>query len=221
MPLCLKFQPQGHDIEPVESVVLGRTRERDMQQPSEEPTVRSGIIRQLRPSDLQRFREHLLRLDQYSRRDRFNSAIDDDFVARYAERCFADGTTVIGYVEDDKVVGAAELHENADEAEPTGEIAFSVERDLQRRGIGSALFQRLIGNARGLGYAKLRVTTHPQNAAMRALAHKFDAHLKFRDGDTVGVIGLPPLRPFEAASNDFLRGSTPADAESRTSNPPR
>jgi RimJ/RimL family protein N-acetyltransferase len=174
-----------------------------MQQPSEGPAARPGIIRQLRPSDLQRFREHLLRLDQYSRRDRFNSAIDDQFVVRYAERCFTGGATVIGYVEDDKVLGAAELHENADEAEPTGEIAFSVERGLQRRGIGSALFQRLIGNARGLGYTRLRVTTHPQNTAMRALAHKFDAHLDFRDGDTVGVIRLPPLRPLEAASDDF------------------
>ena len=112
-----------------------------------------------------RSREHLLRLDPHSRRDRFNAAIDDDFVIGYAARCFADGTTVIGYVEGEHVLGAAELHEKAGEAEPTGEIAFSVERHLQRRGIGSALFLRLIGHARGLGYTRLRVTTHPQNAA--------------------------------------------------------
>ena len=30
-----------------------------------------GIIRQLRPSELPQFREHLLRLDPASRRDRF------------------------------------------------------------------------------------------------------------------------------------------------------
>ena len=102
---------------------------------------------------------------------------------------------MIGYLEDERVLGAAELHERADEPEPTGEIAFSVEREWQHRGIGSALFERLIGNARGLGYARLRVTTHPQNAAMRALARKFDAHLHFVDGDTVGSISLPPLPP--------------------------
>jgi RimJ/RimL family protein N-acetyltransferase len=155
-----------------------------------------GVIRQLRPSELPRFREHLLRLDPQSRRDRFNGAIDDDFVIAYAERCFTDGTTVIGYVDGDRVLGAAELHERVDLPEPTGEIAFSVERGWQGRGIGSALFERLIANAYWLGYAKLRVTTHPENGVTRALARKFGAHLHFEDGDTVGEISLPPVMPF-------------------------
>jgi GNAT superfamily N-acetyltransferase len=152
----------------------------------------AGVIRQLRPSELPRFREHLLRLDRHSRHDRFNGGIDDGFLVAYAERCFRDGTTVIGYLEGDRVLGAAELHERADFAEPTAEIAFSVERDWQHRGIGSALFERLLDNARGLGYAKLRVATHPENLATRALARKFGAHLHFEDGDTVGEISVPP-----------------------------
>jgi RimJ/RimL family protein N-acetyltransferase len=152
-----------------------------------------GLFRQLRPSELPRFREHLLRLDRLSRRDRFNGAIDDDFIIAYANRCFADGTTVIAYVEGERVIGAAELHERADLPRPTGEIAFSVEREWQRRGIGTALFERLIGAARGFGYELLRITTHPQNAAARAIARKFGARLRFEDGDTVGLITLPPL----------------------------
>jgi RimJ/RimL family protein N-acetyltransferase len=155
-----------------------------------------GVIRQLRPSELPCFREHLLRLDTKSRRDRFNGAIDDDFLIAYAERCFRDGATVIGYVEGDRLPGAAELHERADLIGPTGEIAFSVERAWQGRGIGSALFERLIANAYWLGYAKLRVTTHPQNGVARAMARKFGAHLHFEDGDTVGEISLPPVMPF-------------------------
>jgi GNAT superfamily N-acetyltransferase len=149
-----------------------------------------GTIRQLRPSDLPRFRDHLLRLDSESRRDRFNGATDDNFVSAYANRCFAEGATVIGYVEGDRVLGAAELHERADLSEPTGEIAFSVERALQHRGIGHRLFERLIGNAVGLGYTKLLVTTHPHNDAMKALARRFDAALSFEDGETVGMIDL-------------------------------
>ncbi|MDN5928689.1 MAG: GNAT family N-acetyltransferase [Hyphomicrobiales bacterium] len=149
-----------------------------------------GVVRQLRPSDLPRFCEHLLRLDAESRRDRFNGVTNDAYLAAYAERCFHDGTTVIGYVESDKVLGAAELHERADLPDPTGEIAFSVEHELQHRGIGSALFQRLIQNAYGLGYEKLRVTTHSGNLAMRALARKFDAHLSFENLETVGIIDL-------------------------------
>lgn len=154
--------------------------------------VPPGAIRQLRPSDEARFREHLLRLDPDSRRDRFNGPTNDDFVNRYADRCFHDGTTVVGYVEDEMVLGAAELHERADLDEPTAEIAFSVERQLQHKGIGSRLFERLIAHAHALGYSRLRVTTHPQNEAMKSLARKFKARLTFADGETVGLIELDP-----------------------------
>jgi GNAT superfamily N-acetyltransferase len=171
----------------------GRTHEEhDMQTIPSFIAFPPGTIRQLRPSDLPRFRDHLLRLDSESRRDRFNGVADDNYVASYAERCFAQGTTVIGYVEGDKVMGAAELHERPELPEPTGEIAFSVERELQHMGIGRRLFERLIGNARGLGYTKLRVTTHPHNEAMKALTRRFDAALSFEDGETVGVIDLDP-----------------------------
>src|SRR5690554_2503231 len=80
-------------------------------------------VRQLRPSELPLFRQHLLRLDASSRRDRFNGPAGDSFVSAYAERCFRDGTSVIGYLEDGRVLGAAEIHEHPDAATPTGEIA--------------------------------------------------------------------------------------------------
>lgn len=153
-----------------------------------------GQIRQLRPSDLAAFREHLLRLDAESRRDRFNGVTDDVFITSYAARCFSEGATVIGYVENGEVHGAAELHERPDLDPPTAEIAFSVEKNLQHKGIGSALFQRLIGHALAMGYEKLRVTTHPQNEAMKALARKFDAKLWFEDGETVGMIDLTGVK---------------------------
>ncbi|WP_269929618.1 GNAT family N-acetyltransferase [Aminobacter sp. HY435] len=155
---------------------------------SQRPLV--GTIRQLRPSDLHRFAEHLLRLDGQSRRDRFNGIADDDFLRAYAERCFHEGVTVVGYVEGDKVLGAAELHERPEEQEPTAEIAFSVERKIQHRGIGARLFRRLIAQARGLGYSRLQVTTHSSNLAMKALARRFNAKLSFELGETNGVIEL-------------------------------
>lgn len=150
----------------------------------------TGVVRQLRPSDLPRFAEHLLRLDDQSRRDRFNGLTDDEFLKSYAERSFREGVTVIGYVEGDKVLAAAELHEQAEESEPTAEIAFSVERQIQHRGIGGRLFRRLVAQARGLGYLRLHVTTHSNNAAMKALARRFDAKLSFEFGEANGVIEL-------------------------------
>lgn len=172
-----------------------------------------GTVRLLRRSELAQFRAHLLRLDIQSRRDRFNGPTSDAFLETYAERCFSDGTLVIGYVEGGDVLATAELHEREADLPPTGEIAFSVERHMQRRGLGGILFRRLIESARAFGYERLLVTTHPQNEPMKRLARRFSASLRFTDGETMGEIRLDPLpalpdRPgaggFDAGQYRFL-----------------
>lgn len=168
-----------------------------------------GVIRQLRPSEEILFREHLLGLDPISRRDRFNGVTTDAFLSQYSERSFREGTTVVGFVVDGKVRGAAELHERSDLPEPTGEIAFSVDKDFQFQGVGAALFKRLIEAARGYGYEKLIVTTHPHNEAMKSLARRFNARLTFEEGETVGLIEL-------AKPEDDLRQSVGVFAGVRT-----
>ncbi|MCT7375766.1 GNAT family N-acetyltransferase [Chelativorans salis] len=157
-----------------------------------------GVVRRLRPSEFTLFRDHLMRLDAGSRRDRFNGAASDAFLKDYAARSFSQGATVVGYVENGHVLGAAELHERPESDPPTAEIAFSVEKALQHRGLGSQLFQRLIAHARALGYTQLRVTTHPHNDAMRALARRFNARLSFEKGETVGHIDLEPASQSDA-----------------------
>ncbi|GHC75760.1 GNAT family N-acetyltransferase [Limoniibacter endophyticus] len=147
-------------------------------------------IRQLRPSDLPRYRDHLLRLDPATRHDRFNGYVNDAFLIAYAERCFKEGATVIGLIHDGRVLGAAELHEIANASVATGEAAFSVEPEVQGQGIGSQLFQRVLAHAYSLGYEQLVITTHSNNEAMKKLARKFNARLRFEDGETVGRIDL-------------------------------
>ena len=155
------------------------------------PTLAKGTVRILsQQEELPLLRDHLLRLDRTSRHDRFHGFIDDSFIRRYAERCANDGTVIIAYVEDGVVRGAAELHrpEQSPDAQP--EIAFSVERSVRRKGVGSILFRKLIAEAHAKGYTSLRITTGAQNDAMRALANKFGAHLTFRHGESTGSIDL-------------------------------
>ncbi len=154
-------------------------------------TAAKGAVRTLsQQEELPLLRDHLLRLDNHSRHDRFHGYMDDSFIERYAAKCADDGTLIIAYLEDGVVRGAAELHppETSQDLQP--EIAFSVEAGLRRRGVGSILFRRLIEEARAKGYRTLRITTGAQNDAMRALAHKFGAHLSFRHGESTGTIDL-------------------------------
>jgi GNAT superfamily N-acetyltransferase len=159
-----------------------------------------GSVRTLRPQEeLALLRDHLMRLDPASRRDRFHGFMDDDFIERYAAKCAGDGTLVIAYIENGVVRGAAELHppEQSPDGEP--EIAFSVEASVRRQGVGSILFKKLIAEARFKGYRSLRITTGAQNEAMRALANKFGAQLTFRHGESTGSIDLKPRNQMELA----------------------
>ena len=151
----------------------------------------NGNVRTLRQQEeLPLLRDHLLRLDRESRHDRFHGFMDDSFIERYAAKCADDGTIIIAYFEDGVVRGAAELHPPDRSPDSLPEIAFSVEASARRRGVGSILFHKLIGEARAKGYHALRITTGAQNLAMRALAHKFGAHLTFRHGESTGSIDL-------------------------------
>jgi GNAT superfamily N-acetyltransferase len=166
-------------------------------------TIRStsgtGFIRTLKANEEDLLREHLLRLEPASRRDRFNGGISEEFLKTYAARCFDDGTIVIAYLQDGVVRGAAELHAPERSVDAVPEIAFSVESRVRRQGVGSALFEQLLTEAHRKGYDSLRITTSGQNQAMKALAHKFGAHLSFRRGEATGTVDLtrskPPVTP--------------------------
>ena len=159
-----------------------------------------GYVRILnQQEELPLLRDHLLRLDPEGRRDRFNGVIDESFIERYAQKCADDGTIIVAYMENGIVRGAAELHRPEQSEGGLPEIAFSVENCVRRQGVGSVLFRRLLSEASWKGYRRLRVTTGADNEAMRALAHKFGAHLDFRHGESTGTIDLTPQPQAELA----------------------
>jgi hypothetical protein len=169
-----------------------------------------GYVRTLQQQEeLPLLRDHLLRLDSETRRDRFHGFLDDSFIERYAAKCAEDGTVIIAYFENGVVRGAAELHPPDHSPDSLPEIAFSVEASQRRLGVGSILFKKLIAEARSRDYHSLRITTGAQNQAMRALAHKFGAHLTFRQGESTGSIDLKQQPPAQLAKPAIV---TPADA---------
>lgn len=169
-----------------------------------------GNVRTLsQQEELPLLRDHLLRLDRESRHDRFHGFMDDSFIERYAAKCAEDGTVIIAYFQNGVVRGAAELHPPDQSPDALPEIAFSVEACVRRQGVGSILFRKLITEARSKGYHTLRITTGAQNHAMRALAHKFGAHLTFRHGESSGTIQLTPQPQPEFAKLGIV---TPVEA---------
>jgi GNAT superfamily N-acetyltransferase len=147
----------------------------------------TGTIRKLWPTERDAFIAHLLRLDPDTRRNRIGCGVNDAFLTQYVHTTFGVGGIVFAYIEEGIVRGAAELRGLEDIVAHSGEAAFSVEDGWRKRGIGAALFSRLIRAARNRRVNTLYMTCLPQNRAMQNLAAKFDTELAM---DHDGVIGL-------------------------------
>ena len=147
-----------------------------------------GTIRRLWPTETDKFRDHLLRLDKDSRRLRFAHAVSDTFVEDYASRMTEYGSLVYGHVVDGKVRGAAELRRLGDGWGEEAEAAFSVEKAYQDNGVGSDLMGRVVRAARNRRVRRLYMSCLAENAKMQVIAKKHEAVLRFEYGEVIGEI---------------------------------
>lgn len=153
-----------------------------------EHRVWGGSIRKLWPSEIEKFRDHLLRLDKDSRRLRFAHGVSDQFIEDYASRMCDMGSIVYGYIEDGEVRACAELRKLGDVWGEEAEAAFSVERAYQDKGLGTELMGRVIRAARNRGCHRLYMSCLAENGKMQAIARKHEADLKFEYGEVIGEI---------------------------------
>ncbi len=147
-----------------------------------------GVFRRLWPSEADKFRDHMLRLDKDSRRMRFAHAVADAFIEDYAGRMTEYGSVVYGYVVDGKVRAAAELRRLGDSWGEEAEAAFSVERAFQDHGIGTELMGRVVRAARNRSIKRLYMSCLAENSKMQSIARKHSADLRFEYGEVIGEI---------------------------------
>jgi GNAT superfamily N-acetyltransferase len=147
-----------------------------------------GVIRRLWPTEANKFRDHLLRLDRDNRRLRFAHAVSDTFIEEYASRMSEYGSVVYGYLVDGLVHGAAELRRLGDTWGEEAEAAFSVAGPFQDRGVGSDLMGRVVRAARNRRIKRLYMSCLAENAKMQVIAKKHEAVLRFEYGEVIGEI---------------------------------
>jgi GNAT superfamily N-acetyltransferase len=158
-----------------------------------EPLVSGGIVRRLWIGESELYRQHLLRLDAESRRNRFGGAVSDEFIGRYAQSSVLSGAVIYGFFVNGVLRGAAELRllEHAGDAE----AALNVEKRWQSRGVGTELFERVLLAARNRQVKRLHMLCLAENRHMLQLARKFDAELSFQSGNVVGEMKAPHPTP--------------------------
>ena len=157
--------------------------------------IDGGIIRKLWIGESDAYREHLLRLDPESRRNRFGGGVSDDFINRYVDVSRGLDAVLHGYFVDGTLRGVAELRPLGKVFAQEAEAAFSIEKPWQSLGVGSALLERTLLAARNRSIKLLHMACLADNRRMQQLALKFDAELTFDFGSVVGEVNQPHPTP--------------------------
>lgn len=195
----------------------------DQNLPAEDAEELPGTIRKLWIGEASALRDHLLRLDPESRRNRFGSPVNAHFIERYASRSISPDAIVHGFFVDGVLRAAAELRPFGKPFPFDAEGALSVEREWQNRGVGSALLEHTILAAQNRGIRTIQLNCLINNRAMQSIAKKYEAALRFRADDVVGELENPVPTPLslvrELVADSHGMATTILDLQSRLLRP--
>ena len=135
---------------------------------------------ELKNGDSSLLEEHLLRIDGTDRMMRFMGGVNDDFIRTHCSGIGWPHSVVIGSFVGGTLRGAAEIWFDPENLRPC-ELALTVERDFQDRGIGTELLRRSLVVARNRGARSLCLACLPENRKMQHILQKFGRIVTTRD----------------------------------------
>lgn len=151
-------------------------------------------IYKLPQHEFHRYKEHLLKLDDESKYMRFGFIIKPEIIAELCDKWSANPDQhKIFVIEDENldIIGVAHVSLEGD----TPELAFSVLKEHQRKGLGNALMKRAIEYCQNKGVKHGYMVCLSTNDKIKRLARKNDILIKTEDGDSVGDIVIPNPTP--------------------------
>lgn len=161
-------------------------------------------IRRLWARDAPAVLAHYRRLDESSRRRRFLAAINDAALAERAALTGSASLAMVGGFEGGAIRALGELSLGDDDS---AEIALSVERPWQGRGVGTAIMRRLVEKASNRAVRRLLVRCMDENRAMLQIARHAGAVIRSDAGELEGMIEAPPatwLSLLDECANESL-----------------
>jgi GNAT superfamily N-acetyltransferase len=171
-----------------------------------DPRIDGGKIRKLWIGEADLYRDHLLRLDAASRRNRFSGTVSEEFIRNFVTVSICLDAVIHGFFVDGTLRGAAELRPLGSGLPQDAEVAFSIETPWQSHGVGTALLERTLLAARNRGVKLLHMACLADNRRMQQLAGKFAAELSFDFGSVVGEVEAPHATPL-SMMREFIADS--------------
>jgi GNAT superfamily N-acetyltransferase len=155
-----------------------------------------SVSRRLWAGERDQVRDHLLRLDGADRVRRFGGYASAEHIAAYCERLDWSRVVALGYVTDGEVRGLGQLELIRTGGPRVAELAVSVERPFQNRGVGTALLRRLVIAARNRLIERIYMICLMDNRRAVRMAHRLDGALQFHDGTAEARIEPPWPTPW-------------------------
>lgn len=145
-------------------------------------------LRGLDQADAPAVKAHFLRLSPDARASRFHGSLSDEAICAYVDRIDWSQTYAFGAFVRGDLRAMSELA-----AYPTsgaGEVALSVEPQLQGKGLGRTLILLTMLAARRVGMSSLHLFYQAENQSMRSLARNLGAKATRDGGSFDGVISV-------------------------------
>lgn len=150
-----------------------------------------GVIRRLGTFEREQICGHLLRLNDEDRHLRFGGHATPERVSDHFAALDLNRLVVLGCIVDGVARGVGELRPIPGSSLRAAEVAISVERPFQGRGIGGALLRRLTRAARNRWIQQLHMLCLLDNGRMVRLARQQVSRLSFEEGQIDARLELP------------------------------
>jgi len=184
-----------------------------------------GVIRRLWAGERDQIRDHLLRLNPEDRHLRFGGHASALHIAAYCAGLNWSRGLVLGYLIAGRVRGVGELKVIGDGSSRAAELAISVERPFQNRGIGTALARRLVNAARNRLIERIHMVCLIENGRAVRMARRLDGALVFAGGEAEARIEPPWPTPWTWLEETLLKfggrqGRAPGPGPGSRARPP-
>lgn len=145
------------------------------------------IVRRVLPTEYYKYRSHLLSLDENSRYLRFGYRAPDTAINKTCDAVEADQSSHVLYcIENENLEFAGVAHIAI--GETGSELAFSVLKEYQGQGYGTALMERAILHCRTRNIEKSHLVCLQTNAAIKRLCSKYGIAVKNDCGEAIGAV---------------------------------
>lgn len=144
--------------------------------------------------DTEAVAHHFAALAPDDRCHRFGTAVTTAWLAGYIEKFFTRPGAALGFVAEGRLAALGELRPSASGDRATCELGLSVVPDMQSRGLGRQLFQRLQRLGRRHQYRTAELYVDAENTPMKRICQQCDA--AWAQQDRMLYIRVPLTSPY-------------------------